>query len=97
MEEWARVIHDSRYTLYPVCRDSTDNIIGILNAKDYFRLDDKSRENVVHYPGSGENGPWSLRNVRRRFAGKHSELPVRSMAELADPVDSGVVTLGKVL
>lgn len=47
MEEWARVIHDSRYTLYPVCRDSTDNIIGILNAKDYFRLDDKSRENVM--------------------------------------------------
>ena len=47
MEEWTRVIHDSRYTLYPVCRDSTDNIIGILNAKDYFRLDDKSRETVM--------------------------------------------------
>ena len=47
MEEWARIIHDSRHTLYPVCQDSADNIIGILNAKDYFRLDDKSRENVM--------------------------------------------------
>jgi putative hemolysin len=47
MEEWARIIHDSRHTLYPVCQDSADNIIGILNAKDYFRLDDKSRESVV--------------------------------------------------
>ena len=47
MEEWARTIHDSRHTLYPVCQDSADNIIGILNAKDYFRLDDKSRENVM--------------------------------------------------
>lgn len=47
MEEWAKTIHDSRHTLYPVCDGSPDNIIGILNAKDYFRLDDKSRENVM--------------------------------------------------
>ena len=47
MEEWAKTIHDSRHTLYPVCQDSADNIIGILNAKDYFRLDDKCRETVM--------------------------------------------------
>lgn len=47
MEEWETTIHDSRHTLYPVCRDSADNIIGILNAKDYFRLDDKHRELVM--------------------------------------------------
>lgn len=47
MEEWSKTIHDSRHTLYPVCGDSADNIIGILNAKDYFRLTDKSRDNVM--------------------------------------------------
>lgn len=47
MEQWAETIHDSRHTLYPVCQDSADNVIGILNAKDYFRLEDKSRENVM--------------------------------------------------
>lgn len=47
MEDWAKTIHDSRHTLYPVCEDSADNVIGILNAKDYFRLDDHSRENVM--------------------------------------------------
>ena len=47
MDEWAKTIHDSRHTLYPVCEDSPDNVVGILNAKDYFRLDDKSRENVM--------------------------------------------------
>ena len=47
MEEWAKTIHDSRHTLYPVCEDSPDNVIGILNAKDYFRLDEKSRESVM--------------------------------------------------
>ncbi len=48
MEEWEKTIHESRHTLYPICKDSPDNIIGILNAKDYFRLDNKSRENVMH-------------------------------------------------
>ena len=47
MEEWEKTIHDSRHTLYPICEGSADNIIGILNAKDYFRLDDKSRDVVM--------------------------------------------------
>ncbi len=46
-EVWAKTIHESRYTLYPVCEDSPDHIIGILNAKDYFRLSDRSREAVL--------------------------------------------------
>lgn len=45
--EWAQTIHDSRHTFYPVFSDSIDNIIGVLNAKDYFRLEDKSIENVM--------------------------------------------------
>ena len=47
MEEWAKTIHDSRHTLYPVCQNSADHVVGILNAKDYFRQDDKSREAVM--------------------------------------------------
>ena len=46
-EDWAKTIHDSRHTLYPVCEGSPDNIIGILNAKDYFRLENKNRENIM--------------------------------------------------
>ena len=45
--EWANTIHQSRHTLYPVCDGSPDNIVGILNAKDYFRLEDKSRESIM--------------------------------------------------
>jgi len=47
MVEWANTIHTSRHTLYPVCAGSPDNIIGILNAKDYFRLDNQGRESVM--------------------------------------------------
>ena len=47
MDVWAQTIHESRFTLYPVCEESSDNVLGILNAKDYFRLEDKSRETVM--------------------------------------------------
>lgn len=47
MDAWAKTIHDSRHTLYPVCDGSADRVVGILNAKDYFRLDSKSRESVM--------------------------------------------------
>lgn len=47
MEEWAQLIHNTRHTRYPICEDSADNVVGVLNAKEYFRLADKSRENVM--------------------------------------------------
>ncbi len=43
LEIWDSTVHSNRFTFYPVCRESQDNIIGILNAKDYFRLDPESR------------------------------------------------------
>ncbi len=46
-EEWEETIFSSRHSLYPVCEESVDNVIGVLNTKDYFRLRDKSRENVM--------------------------------------------------
>ena len=49
MEDWKRIIYENRYTLYPVCENSADKIIGILNAKDYLRLENKDRENVMKY------------------------------------------------
>lgn len=46
-EQWARTIHETRHSRYPVCDESVDNVVGILNAKDYFRLEDKSHENIM--------------------------------------------------
>jgi putative hemolysin len=47
-EEWAQKVNKSRHSRYPVCDGSADNIIGVLNVKDYFRLKDKSRENIMN-------------------------------------------------
>ena len=47
IEDWDETIHSTRHTLYPVCGDSIDNIIGVLNAKDYFRIKEKTKEQVI--------------------------------------------------
>ncbi|MCQ2490983.1 MAG: hemolysin family protein [Ruminococcus sp.] len=54
VETWEETIHRTRHSVFPICGEGVDNVIGILNAKDYFRLDNKSRENImanaVHEP-----------------------------------------------
>lgn len=47
VSKWEETIHESRHTFLPVCKDSVDNIVGVLNAKDYFRLKDKSLDNIM--------------------------------------------------
>ena len=47
MEEWKEVIYGSRHTLYPVCDGSADEIVGILDAKTYLRLEHHDREYVM--------------------------------------------------
>ena len=46
-EIWEKTLYESRHTLFPVCDGSPDKIVGILNAKDYFRLGDRSRKSVM--------------------------------------------------
>lgn len=33
--QWEQTIHESRHSVYPVCGDSVDQIVGVLNAKDF--------------------------------------------------------------
>ena len=49
MEEWKKIIYESRHNKYPVYDNSADKIVGILEAKEYFRLEDQSRESVMEY------------------------------------------------
>ena len=42
MKEWETVIHSTRHTHYPVCKENQEDIVGVLDTKDYFRLEDKS-------------------------------------------------------
>jgi putative hemolysin len=46
-EQWEETIHQSRHSIYPICHESPDNIIGVLLAKDYLRMKDRTREDVM--------------------------------------------------
>lgn len=46
-DEWEEIIHERCHMFYPVCNESADDVVGVLYLKDYFRLSDHSRENVM--------------------------------------------------
>lgn len=45
--QWRRTIYSHRFASYPVCGEDDDDIVGVLDTKDYFRLSDQSRANVM--------------------------------------------------
>lgn len=47
MDSWRETIFGTRHTRYPICDGSVDKVVGILNAKDYFRLEEQSRSKVM--------------------------------------------------
>lgn len=48
-EVWDEIIMENRHTYYPICGEDQDDIIGVLDTKDYFRLADKTREQVMEH------------------------------------------------
>lgn len=46
---WDQTILESRFTYFPVCRENRDNVIGILDTRDYFRLKDRSRKSLMEH------------------------------------------------
>ena len=93
MDSWAETIHNSRHTRYPVCDGSPDNVVGVLNAKDYFRLEDKSRENVLQkavYPAY-----FVLETTKADVLFKNMKANKKSMAIIIDEYGgmTGIVTL----
>jgi len=44
---WHETICKSRHSMFPVCSESADNVMGILNTKYYFRMEEPSRENIL--------------------------------------------------
>ncbi len=71
-EEWAKTISSSRFTWYPVCDGSIDNIVGVLDTKDYFRLEKKTRKNIMekairtpYFIPEGAKADITLRNMQK--------------------------------
>ncbi|MDR0554336.1 MAG: hemolysin family protein [Treponema sp.] len=46
-ETWEKTIMEGRHSFYPICGDTSDEIVGVLSVRDYFRLNDRHRQNVM--------------------------------------------------
>lgn len=92
-EQWEKTIQDSRYTRFPICDETIDNVVAVLNAKDYYRLDDKSRENVMK---NATKAPYFIpENVKADVLFKNMKKNKDFFAVVLDEYGgmSGVVTI----
>lgn len=46
LDEWKQTIYETRHTYYPVCEGEIDDIIGVLDTRDYFRMDVITEESI---------------------------------------------------
>lgn len=49
LEDWDKVIYSTRFNYYPLCGENSDDIIGILDSKEYLRMqiEDRTRDNIL--------------------------------------------------
>ena len=93
VKKWDETIHNTRHTLYPVCGDSIDRVIGILNAKDYFRLKEKNEDMVID---SAISAPYFvMETTKADVLFKNMKQSKQSMAIVLDEYGGmvGIVTL----
>ncbi len=45
---WEKIMIETRYSVYPVYKDNTDNILGILNIKDYYKYKPQGKSALIN-------------------------------------------------
>ena len=93
VKKWDETIHNTRHTLYPVCKDSMDHGVGVLNAKDYFRLKEKNKDMVIN---SAISTPYFvMETTKADVLFRNMKQSKQSMAVVLDEYGGvvGIVTL----
>ena len=95
--EWKALINATRHTYYPVCGKGIDDVRGVLCTKDYFRLEDKTRENVMKKAVSpavfvAENTPANTLFYKMKMTREYFAVVVDEYGGM-----SGIVTLHDLL
>ena len=47
LDEWRKVITETRHSFYPICGEDVDDILGVLDIKKFFRSDASTVEEVM--------------------------------------------------
>lgn len=45
--DWMDTIRQSQHTYYPICNETVDDVVGVLDTKKFFRLEKKDRDTVM--------------------------------------------------
>lgn len=45
--EWRKTIAETRHSFYPICGEDSDDVIGVLNIKKFFRTDNSTPETAI--------------------------------------------------
>ncbi len=96
-EQWENTINESRFSVYPICSETADDIVGILYAKEYFRLKDRSRENVMQNAVRG--GYFVPETIRTHILFRNMKRTRNHFAVVIDEYGgmSGIVTMNDLL
>jgi len=46
-DKWEEIIHETRHSVYPVCDETIDNVVGVLSVKDFFRYRSMDRSTML--------------------------------------------------
>ena len=97
MEQWDKTIKESRHTHYPICDETVDKVLGILNSKDYFRLENKSRKNVMEK--AVKPAYFVPENVKADILFRNMKAGKNSFAVVLDEYGgmSGIVTINDLI
>ena len=49
LDTWDETITETRFTYYPICDETPDQIVGVLNTKIYFRMKEKTKDLVMEH------------------------------------------------
>ncbi|MBR7165978.1 MAG: HlyC/CorC family transporter [Clostridia bacterium] len=71
-EEWENTIRSTRFTMYPICDGSIDNVVGVLDTKDYFRMENRTRKEIMekavrspYFVPEGAKTDITFRNMKK--------------------------------
>lgn len=96
-ETWKKTILENRHTLYPVCDEDNDDVVGILDTRDYFRLDSIEQDNVIN---KAMDQPFFIsQNMKADVLLKEMKIKKVYFATLLDEYGgmTGIVTLHDII
>lgn len=96
-EEWAETIYGSRHSFYPVCGKTADQVIGVLNTKDYFRMKEKTLEKIMEQ--AVEKPYFVPETIKANLLLRQMKLSGRYFAVVIDEYGglSGIITIHDLL